>query len=97
MFALHFFVPFFILLSRRLRQNTRVMVGVAVMVLLAHWLDLYWQAMPSLQHVLQVHWIDAAAWLALGGLWAMVFVRHLRQRALLPLGEPALSGAVGDA
>ncbi len=97
LFTIHFFVPFFMLLSRRIRRNTRVLSGVAIMLLVANWCDLYWHAAPTWNATLSLHWLDLAVPVAVGGLWFGTFFWQLQRRPILPLGEPALKEAMGDA
>jgi hypothetical protein len=97
MLALHWVLPFFVLLSRRLRKNPRVIGTTALIVLFGHWLDLYWQAMPSMQAQLALHWLDAAIPLGLGGFWLAAFAWQMKRRACVPVHDPAFEGAIGHA
>jgi hypothetical protein len=97
----HFALPFALLLSRPLKRNPRSLAGVAGLMLLMQLVDLYWLLGPDLvSHghetvPLQVHWMDLAAVLGIGGLWLVLFVRQLRARPVLPLGEPAIRALLG--
>jgi hypothetical protein len=92
----HFALPFALLLSRPLKRNPSSLAAVAGLMLLMQLVDLYWLLGPDLvAHghetvPLQVHWMDLAAVLGIGGLWLVLFVRQLRARPVLPLGEPAI-------
>jgi hypothetical protein len=93
----HFALPFAVLLSRDLKRNARLLAIVAVMVLAARVIDLYWLVAPDLAghhggggSGLHLHWLDLAALLAIGGLWLAMFTRELRGRPLLPVGEPEI-------
>jgi hypothetical protein len=89
----HFFLPFLLLLSRDLKRNARALAGVAVGVLLVRLVDLFWLVGPEMRghgHGFGVHWLDLAAVVAVGGAWLWTFTGHLRDRPLLPLGEPEL-------
>jgi hypothetical protein len=44
-----------------------------------------------------VHWLDLAAPIAIGGLWCWMFFTQLRQRPLLPVGDPYLASALESA
>ena len=41
-----------------------------------------------------VHWMDLAAPLGIGGVWLWMFWSQLRQRPLLPVGDPYLQDAL---
>jgi hypothetical protein len=89
----HFALPFLLLLSRDLKRNARTLGMVAAGVLVVRLVDLFWLVGPDLKghgHGLAVHWMDLAAAVALGGAWLWTFAGHLKDRPLLPLGEPEL-------
>ena len=89
----HFFLPFLLLLSRDLKRNARALGLVAGGVLLIRLVDLFWLVGPSMQghgHGFSVHWLDLAAVVAVGGAWLWIFAGQLKDRPLLPLGEPEL-------
>jgi hypothetical protein len=86
----HFFVPFFLLLSRDLKRNPNTLPKVAAWMIFMRLVDLFWLTRPEFTpSAVPTVW-DVAAALALGGLWFFVFAWQLQQRPLLPLGEPEL-------
>jgi hypothetical protein len=90
----HFFLPFLLLLSRDLKRNARALGAVALGVLVIRLVDLFWLVGPEMRepgHGFSVHWLDVAAVVAVGGAWLWTFAAHLKERPLLPLGEPELS------
>jgi hypothetical protein len=90
----HFAVPFALLLSRDLKRNSRRLAGLALFILFARWIDLYWQVVPSLSpEAITLSWLDLAAPAAVGGLWLAAFVWLLKRRPLLPVGDPYLPEA----
>ena len=92
----HFIVPFFTLMPRASKRNLKMLGFFAGWMLIMHYCDLYWQIMPVLHKAGVVpHWIDAAALLALGGTWALVFWSGLRERPLIPVGDPRLEQCLG--
>jgi hypothetical protein len=92
---LHFVLPFALLLSRDWKRAARPLAAIAALVLGARWLDLYWQAAPSLHpESATLHWLDPAAMLAVGGLWLAAFCRELSRRPLLPVNDPFLAEAL---
>jgi hypothetical protein len=94
----HFAVPFLLLLSRGLKRNPRPMRWVAAGLLLARMVDVFWLVSPEYRpgH-LSVHWLDLTLPVALGGLWVGLFVRQLRGRPLLPVGEPEIRELAAEA
>ena len=90
----HFFVPFFLLLSRDLKRNTNLLPKVALWLIFMRLVDLFWMTRPEFTpHAWPNVW-DLAALLALGGLWFFVFAGQLKQLPLLPLGDPKLAEAI---
>ena len=90
----HFFVPFFLLLSRDLKRNTNLLPKVAVWLIFMRLVDLFWMTRPEFTPNAWPNLWDLAAVLALGGLWFFVFAGQLKQLPLLPLGDPKLAEAI---
>ncbi len=90
----HFFVPFFLLLSRDLKRNTKLLPKVAVWLIFMRLVDLFWMTRPEFTPNAWPNLWDLAAVLALGGLWFFVFAGQLKQLPLLPLGDPKLAEAI---
>jgi len=100
----HFFVPFFLLLSRDLKRAPHRLVVIALWILFVRFVDIFMMVSPEFDssganlHLLAgehashffVHWLDLAAPLAVGGLWLWMFFGELRQRPLLATGDPYL-------
>jgi hypothetical protein len=90
----HFFVPFFLLLSRDLKRNTNLLPKIAVWLIFMRLVDLFWMTRPEFTPNAWPNLWDLAALLALGGLWFFVFAGQLKQLPLLPLGDPKLAEAI---
>jgi len=94
--VLHFFIPFFALLSRDLKRNQALLPKIAMWLLAMRCLDLYWWTRPEFtSNALPSLW-DVATLLALGGIWLWFFALQLKQLPLLPLGEPKLAEAIAN-
>ena len=91
----HFAVPFVLLLSRDLKRDARKLAGVAVLLLVMRWVDLYWLIAPAFHaEKLSLHWLDIAAPIAVGGIWSWRFATELKTRPLLPINDPGLPAAL---
>ncbi len=87
----HFALPFLVLLSRDVKRHAWALAVVALGLLAARFLDLFWLLRPAaLPGVLAVHWLDLAALLAVGGVWFWFVVAQLKSRPLVPLHDPYL-------
>jgi hypothetical protein len=94
--VLHFFIPFFALLSRDVKRNQFVLPKIAMWLIAMRFLDIFWLTRPEFTyHALPTLW-DISAILALGGIWLWFFAVQLKQQPLLPLGEPKLAEAIAN-
>jgi len=94
--AVHFAVPFLLLLSRRIKRDRRVLAMLALGLVVIRALDLMWLVAPEFHRTgLSVSWLDLILPLALGTLWVGLFLRELRGRALLPVDDPQFGEAIG--
>jgi hypothetical protein len=86
----HFFLPFFILIPRDAKSDPKRLRVVAIVMLLAHWLDLYWMIFPILGKGPLFSWPELSFMLLfLGGgfLWIR---RSMTHGADMPIGDPLL-------
>jgi hypothetical protein len=90
----HFFVPFFLLLSRDLKRNTRLLPKVAIWMIFMRLVDLFWITRPEFTLRAFPTWIDIIVPIALVGLWLGYFAFNLQKMPLLPLGDPHLPEAI---
>jgi hypothetical protein len=92
----HFVVPFVLLLSRAMKREGHLLVRVAILILVARVVDLFWLIAPEF-HVdgIVVTWLDIVLPLSLGAIWLGAFVWQLRGRALLPVHDPQFDEALG--
>ncbi|MEO8503066.1 MAG: hypothetical protein ABI609_04130 [Acidobacteriota bacterium] len=91
----HFLLPFVLLLSRDIKRSARTLARVAVLILIARWVDLYWYIGPVLHpgSVLP-HWLDIVLPVALVSAWTWMFFGFLSKRPLLPFNDPFLTEAL---
>jgi hypothetical protein len=71
----HFLLPFFLLLSSRLKRTAWMLGGTAVFILLMRFVDLVWNIIPSMGRPVQA--TDIGAFLAIGGIWLLCFAQIL--------------------
>ncbi|HTK28789.1 MAG TPA: hypothetical protein VL309_04525 [Vicinamibacterales bacterium] len=91
----HFAVPFVVLLSRTVKRQAALIVKLAIFVLAARWLDLYWLIAPEFHQGAWVSWLDLLLPAALGLVWLGCFTWQLRGRAILPVYDPQFDEALG--
>lgn len=91
----HFALPFFLLLSRRVKTSARLLTTVAIGILLARFVDLYWLIEPEFREtVLGLTWMHPMSLVGIGGIWIAFFIWFLQRRPLLPLHDPGLQAAL---
>lgn len=97
LFLLHFSLPFLLLLSRPLKRDARRLSAVALLLLIMHYVDLYWIIVPGFQrgeashHEFTIPWLNLVALVMTGGLWMSVFAWRLSIRIKLPIFDPELT------
>ncbi len=89
-----FAIPFLLLLSRDIKRNTSLIWKVALWMILMRLVDLYWMTRPEFTSSAWPTWIDIVVPVALVSLWLGFFAMNLKQRPLLPLGDPKLEEAM---
>ncbi len=91
LFLAHFIVPFLLLLFRSVKRSVPRLVGVAALVFLAQMLGVFWLIAPSFHPGgLQVHGLDLAALVGIGGVWLARFAGALNTCPLLPQNDPRI-------
>ena len=84
-----FFVPWFLLLSRRNKRRPRTLGYIALLVLAMRVVDTFWMITPSFYpDRFTVHWLDAVTLAAIGGIWLSIYLAQLSARPLLALHDP---------
>ncbi len=75
----HFAVPFLLLLSRKNKRHGERLWKIAAFLLALRFVDLVWVVVPAFHpHGFFLHWMDGAAAVGMGGLWAWNFRRQMR-------------------
>ncbi len=88
----HFGAPFFYLMGRAVKRRGSTLAAGGVWLLAMHFVDLYWQVMPTLHpEGLRLSPLDVAAFVAVGGCFVTVASWLLRRQALVPLRDPRLA------
>ena len=91
----YFAVPFFVLLSRQNKRQHRRLAAIALGVIVARVLDLFFLVVPEFSKGrLTVHWLDVTVLAGVGGLWLTMFLWRLGSRPLLAPNDPELAPAL---
>ncbi len=94
-FALNWIVPFLALIGRPAKRKPKVLGAICVLVLIAHWLDLYIMVAPGVgAHHHPRHpalgWQELGITLGFVGLFTLSTLRALGRAPLVPLRDPYL-------
>jgi hypothetical protein len=91
--VLHFFVPFWFLMSRNIKRNLPLLgVGAASMIVM-HVIEAYWIIMPNFGP-LAPSLLDFGCLIGIVGVYLAAVLRGMTDYALVPLGDPRLQRAL---
>lgn len=89
--ALHFTLPFLVLLSRKVKRDVKKLGAIAGLLLAMRYLDALWRVGPAFaDEGFPLHWLDLVVPLAMGGLWAAYFISRVKGRPLVALQDAHL-------
>lgn len=102
----HFFLPFMVLLQKKIKFHINRLKWVCVWILLFRLVDVYYIIMPAFtdthgdfDYVPQTPWGTflqcGVMVVALGGFWMFVFLGNLTKLPLLPMYDPRMYDALG--
>ena len=87
----HFGAPFFYLMGRTVKRKGWTLALGGAWILAMHYVDLYWQVMPTLHpEGVRITALDVAAVVAVGGCFVATASWLMRRQALVPLRDPRL-------
>jgi hypothetical protein len=88
----HFVAPFFYLMGRAVKRKGGTLALGGAWLLAMHFVDLYWQVMPTLHpEGVRVSLLDVAAFIAVGGAFVAAGSWLLRRQTLVPLRDQRLA------
>ncbi len=92
---IHFVIPFLVLMPRSAKTNPRTLKIMAVWMLFAHALDLYWLIIPTYGKDGPVFgWMELGMPLTIAGLLILVFKVKADRKNLIPVGDPKLEAGL---
>lgn len=86
----HFFGPFFLLLSRHAKRFHGSLQFGAVLILVMHYVDLYWLVMPNVDHHVHPSPFDLGPLLLVAGAMLALTFRRMLAAPLMPVRDPRL-------
>lgn len=90
-----FLVPFFVLLPREAKRNPRILVGVGIFMLIAHWIDLMWIVQPEFfADGPRFGWAEIGISLGFMGIFGFAVSQFLARNNIVAIGDPRLLESV---
>ncbi len=86
-----FFAPFVMLLSGQTKRKPQLLAMVSILVLIMRLVDIFWIVVPVTRHPIQFLLTDAAGAAFAIGAFLAAFSYLVRQVAIIPRHEPAIS------
>ena len=104
---IRFFIPFLLLISSRLKRVPRMLRNTALLIFFAQILDQAWNIIPmfhswsgpgsGLRAQLQSFPGYFGSLFLIGGIWTFLFIRSMKQNALVPNEDPQILEALNHA
>lgn len=93
----HFFLPFFMLLMRSIKDRPRTIAIVTIILLIMRFVDVYWLVAPAHygEHF-HFSWITIFAFLGIGGIWLWAFIQQLKGQTIIPIHESWVDEAIRE-
>lgn len=91
----HFIIPFIVLLPRGNKRFLPLITFMSVWMLVMHWFDLHWIAMPVLDLAQNghagFHWLDFTNWIGLFSIYFGLCMYRFSRHSMVPANDPHLN------
>lgn len=88
---IHFLIPYFMLVSQPSKKNPKRLIAASVVLLFAHYVDLYWLAFPTLsKEGITLSLFELSAPLVICGIIIIVFYLSYKKKNAIAIGDPKL-------
>jgi hypothetical protein len=91
--VLHFFVPFWFLMSRNIKRQLPLLAAGAACMVVMHIVEVYWVVMPNLGP-LAPNLVDLGCLVGVVGIYLSAVLRGMVEHSLVPVGDPRLTRAL---
>ena len=92
--VMKFAVPYIVLLPQEAKMDTRRLKIMAVWLLAAHFVDLFWLVMPTHSESLSLSWTELGFPLVAVGMTVLLLSWKTKRYNLVPVGDPKLQRAM---
>jgi hypothetical protein len=87
---LNFVIPFALLLSNYLVSRKNTLLGICIIIIFGHWVDLYLQVIVGTYGKLEIGLIEIGTFVGFAGMFAYVVARALKAAPLVAVNHPYL-------
>jgi hypothetical protein len=93
----HFFLPFFMLLMRGIKDRPNTIFVVTIILLIMRYVEIYWLVAPAFhgEHF-YFSWISAVSFIGIGGVWFWFLVQQLKGQTIIPIHETWVEEAIRE-
>jgi hypothetical protein len=93
----HFFLPFFLLLLRPIKDRPNTIAVVAVIIIVMRYFAIYWLVAPSWYgENFHYSWMDLTSLIGIGGVWMFAFIQQLKGQTIIPIHETWVEEAIRE-
>lgn len=89
-----FIIPFFLLIGKWAKVKMNYILTVATLMLIASWVDLYWNVAPAFVENARFGWQEIGIFAGFVGLFGLVVSRFYSHHPLVPIKDPYLLDGV---
>ena len=94
MVLLHFWIPYFMLVSRPSKMNPKNLKRSSLLLVFVHMLDMYWLVMPTYSKSPVFSYFEIAFPVLSNGLIILVFAMQAKKYNMVPVGDPKLQRGI---
>jgi hypothetical protein len=93
----HFFLPFFMLLMRPIKDRPQTIAIVTVIIIVMRYVAIYWLVAPSWYgEEFHYSWMDFTSLIGIGGIWMFAFIHELKGQTIIPIHETWVEEALRE-
>lgn len=93
----HFFLPFFMLLMRAIKDRPQTIAIVTVIIVVMRYIATYWLIAPAWYgENFHYSWINLATLAGIGGIWMFAFIHQLKGQTIIPIHETWVEEAIRE-
>ena len=92
----HFFLPFFMLLMRPIKDRAETITIVTVVILIMRYVAIYWLIAPSWYDHFHYSIWSLTTLVGIGGVWIWTFIDQLKGQTIIPIHETWVEEAIRE-